>query len=197
LVEIVQAEGAGKGVYELYVGGRGGREDIGEVEFEEVGGAQDGLFVDVADYGLEMPISWFLGEGMDGHTRMRNTIDIKKKRLAMMMAWRRVDVAFLISTPGVYVGVTVRSEESFSLVTPSGLSSFEDFFSCLRAARLLNVGRAIARIGTWPTEGRCETTRATSDDKSNQRRQEQPATTRATSDDKSNQRRRSWKEKCR
>ena len=68
--------------------------------------------------------------------------EIKKNRLATIMAFRRVDVARLMSTPGVYVGVNVRSDEDPS-ATPSALSSFWAFFSCLRAASDLKVGRAM------------------------------------------------------
>jgi hypothetical protein len=61
------------------------------------------------------------------------------------MAFRLVDVARLMLTPGVYLGVNVRSEEAFSgPATPSGLSSFWAFISCLRAASDLKVGKAMA-----------------------------------------------------
>jgi hypothetical protein len=80
---------------------------------------------------------------------MRKTTEIEKKKLAMVMAVRRVDVARLISTRGVYVGVNVRSDEEFSgAAAPSALSSLLTSFSRLRAARDLKVGSAISRIGT-------------------------------------------------
>ena len=70
---------------------------------------------------------------------MRNMTEMKKKKLAIMMAFRRVEVALLMLTAGVYVGVKVRSEDA----APSALSSFWAFFSCLRAANDLNVGRVM------------------------------------------------------
>jgi hypothetical protein len=51
LVEVVQAEGACEGVYELYVAGGGG-DDVGEVQGEEEGFADHGFVVDVADFDL-------------------------------------------------------------------------------------------------------------------------------------------------
>ena len=65
------------------------------------------------------------------------------------------------------VGVNVLSELSSGPVTPSDLCSF---FACLRAARDLNVGRAMAKILTeanWRNEGgwrRSDPGRGTMDD---------------------------------
>jgi hypothetical protein len=74
---------------------------------------------------------------------------MRKKRQDMRIACRLVAVASLRFTPGVYVGVKVRSEEAFSApTTPSGRSSSWDFFSLRRAARLRKVGRAIVGVGT-------------------------------------------------
>jgi hypothetical protein len=52
LVEIVQAERAREGIGEHEVARGGGGDDVSEVEFEEVGGADYGFGVDVADYCL-------------------------------------------------------------------------------------------------------------------------------------------------
>ena len=43
-------------------------------------------------------------------TRIRKTTEIKKQKHDIMIQIFRVWVAFLTSTPGVYVGVRVRSE---------------------------------------------------------------------------------------
>ena len=51
MVEVVQAEGACEGVYELYVAGGGG-DDVGEVQGEEVGFADYGFVVEIADFDL-------------------------------------------------------------------------------------------------------------------------------------------------
>ena len=73
--------------------------------------------------------------------------EMKKKKLATAMAFRLVDVARLRSTPGVYVGVTVPSEEAFSApATPSGgvCSFWALSWCCLRAASDRKVGSVMA-----------------------------------------------------
>lgn len=84
---------------------------------------------------------------MEGSTRTRKTTEMRKKKLAKTTACRLVDVARLMSTPGVEVGVNVRSDEPSSgrPATPFGRSSFWAFCSCLRAASDLKVGRTIER----------------------------------------------------
>jgi len=67
-------------------------------------------------------------------------IEIKKKRLEIMIQFLLVRVASLISTPGVYVGVRVRSELMSAPVNPLGCLFF---CFCLRAASDRKVGRAI------------------------------------------------------
>ena len=63
------------------------------------------------------------------------------------MAFRRMDVARLMSTPGVYVGVNVRSDELVSgPASPSELCSFWALISCLRAASDLKVGSVMAKL---------------------------------------------------
>lgn len=92
-----------------------------------------------------MHVSWRLRAFWGGHASIRNTTEIRKNKLVMVTACRLVDVARLMSTPGVYVGVSVRSDEAVSgPATPSAPSSFRDFSSCLRAATDLKVGSAIA-----------------------------------------------------
>jgi len=67
--------------------------------------------------------------------------ETQKKAHAIKMAFRRVAVAALIST--LRGGDRIRCDfsESAWLGTPPSLSSF---FACLRAARDLRVGRAMA-----------------------------------------------------
>lgn len=45
----MEADGLGNGVDEDGIGDRG-RNDVGKVDFEEVGGADDGFVVDVANF---------------------------------------------------------------------------------------------------------------------------------------------------
>ncbi len=64
----------------------------------------------------------------------------KNKKLDRRIQFLLVLVASLISTPGVYVGVSVRSELISGPVTPFDGSCL---FCCRRAASELKVGRAI------------------------------------------------------
>lgn len=63
-----------------------------------------------------------------------------KKMLEAMIQFRRVRVASFTSTPGVYVGVRVRSEVFSAAATPPFCSAA---FRCLLAARDLKVGSAM------------------------------------------------------
>lgn len=73
-------------------------------------------------------------------TRIRNMTEIRKKRLERMIQFLLVRVARLTSTPGVYVGVRVRSELISVPITPFPCSFV---FFCLRAASDRKVGRAM------------------------------------------------------
>jgi hypothetical protein len=73
--------------------------------------------------------------------------ETRKRKLATTIAFRRVDVARLMSTPGAYVGVNVRSDEPVSPPAPPfELCSFWALISCLRAASDLKVGSVMAKL---------------------------------------------------
>ena len=150
MVEIVEAEGAGERVDEDCVGGCGSRDYVAEIELEEVGPSDYGFFVYIANYSLPLLlVRWVEGfERKEGEcTRIRKMTETRKRKLATTMAFRRVDVARLMSTPGVYVGVNVRSDEPVSgPASPSELCSFWALISCLRAASDLKVGRAMREL---------------------------------------------------
>ena len=127
----------------------GGGDDVREVEGVEVGVADDGLVVDVADDGLRIALVrvvdlrlFCVGLKL---TRIKKITEMKKKTQETMIEIFRVLVASLTSTPGVYVGVKVRSEFCSGPVAGPSATPFSctDFSFCLRAASDRKVGRAM------------------------------------------------------
>jgi hypothetical protein len=143
LVKVVEAERARNGARKLDIASSG-RDDIGEVELEEVGRADDDFGIGISDEGLCL-LAWnlILGEG-SGRTRIRKMTETAKKTQLVTMAARLVLVALLTSTGAV--GVEIRPDGS-SGSRGESVSNGPCFVACLRAAMDLKVGRVMAVEG--------------------------------------------------
>lgn len=75
-------------------------DDVSQVQFEEPSVSNDGHFIYIANEGLDCMSKWLCSAHRGQHTSIRNTTEMKKKKLASSMACLRVFVAFLMSTEG-------------------------------------------------------------------------------------------------